>query len=245
MIEKKHLIILIMFLFMGVSARGQEHFSRNIEQTVFVPKGQWVVGVSANYGQSKFDNYQYLVVENINGNDYSFKVSPMLCYIVKDDFGVGGRFAYNRTRTKMNSADFVISGDDSFSVDNLYAITQSYHSSMIMRNYMSFGSSKRFGIVNEVALRYGYSESKLASGSGTSFSGSFMRTHSVGLGVSPGILMFLNNYSAMEVNVGVLELGFNRMRQTNNQIHVAKVDTRSANFKINLFSISFGVVFYL
>lgn len=147
MIEKKHLIILIMFLFMGVSARGQEHFSRNIEQTVFVPKGQWVVGVSANYGQSKFDNYQYLVVENINGNDYSFKVSPMLCYIVKDDLGVGGRFAYNRTRTKMNSADFVISGDDSFSVDNLYAITQSYHSSMIMRNYMSFGSSKRFGIV--------------------------------------------------------------------------------------------------
>ena len=103
MIEKKHLIILIMFLFMGVSARGQEHFSRNIEQTVFVPKGQWVVGVSANYGQSKFDNYQYLVVENINGNDYSFKVSP----IVKDDLGVGGRFAYNRTRTKMNSADSV------------------------------------------------------------------------------------------------------------------------------------------
>lgn len=234
-----------MFLFLGISAQGQELFSRNIEQTVFVPKGQWVVGVSANYGQNKFDNYQYLVVENIHGDEYSFKVSPMLCYMFKDDLGVGGRFAYNRTRTRMNSADFVLSGDNTFSVDNLYAITQSYHSTVMLRNYMSLGKSKRFGIVNEIALRYGLSESKLASGSGVDFSGSFMRTHSLGLGVSPGVVAFLSNYSAIEVNVGVLELGYSKMKQTNNQIHVAKVDTKSANFKINLFSISLGVVFYL
>lgn len=245
MIGRKHLIILVMFLFLSVSAQGQEHFSRNIEQTVFVPKGQWVVGLSANYGQNKFDNYQYLVVENINGDEYSFKVSPMLCYMFKDDLGVGGRFAYNRTRTRMNSADFVLSSDDSFGVDNLYAITQSYHSTVLLRNYMSLGKSKRFGLVNEMSLRYGLSESKLASGSGTDFSGSFMRTHSLGLGVSPGIVVFLNNYTAMEVNVGVLELGYSKMKQTNNQIHVANIKTKSANFKINLFSISFGVVFYL
>jgi len=234
-----------MFLFLGITAQGQELFSRNIEQTVFVPKGQWVVGVSANYGQNKFDNYQYLVVENIHGDEYSFKVSPMLCYMFKDDLGVGGRFAYNRTRTRMNSADFVLSGDNTFSVDNLYAITQSYHSTVMLRNYMSLGKSKRFGIVNEIALRYGLSESKLASGSGVDFSGSFMRTHSLGLGVSPGVVAFMSNYSAIEVNVGVLELGYSKMKQTNNQIHVAKVDTKSANFKINLFSISLGVVFYL
>ena len=116
-----------MFLFLGAhAAQGQEHFSRNIDQVVFVPKGQWVVGLSANYGQSKFDNYQYLVVENINGDNYSFKVSPTLCYMFKDDLGIGGRFAYTRTRTKMNSADFVLSSDDSFSIDNLYAITQTH-----------------------------------------------------------------------------------------------------------------------
>lgn len=245
MIDNKHLIILVMFLFLGISAQGQEHFSRNIEQTVFVPKGQWVAGLSANYGQNKFDNYQYLVVENINGDNYSFKLSPMLCYMFKDDLGVGGRFAYNRTRTKMNSADFVLSSDDSFGVDNLYVITQSYNTTVLLRNYMSLGKSKRFGLVNEMSIRYGLSESKLAGGSGTDFSGSFMRTHSVGLGVSPGMVVFLNNYTAMEVNVGVLELGYSKMKQTNNQIHVANTKTKTANFKINLFSISFGVVFYL
>ena len=239
-------LLIVMFLFLGAhAAQGQEHFSRNIDQVVFVPKGQWVVGLSANYGQSKFDNYQYLVVENINGDNYSFKVSPMLCYMFKDDLGIGGRFAYNRTRTKMNSADFVLSSEDSFSVDNLYAITQSYHSTVLLRQYMSLGKSKRFGIVNEMTLRYGLSESKLASGSGIDFSGSFMRTHSLGMGVSPGLCVFLSNYSAVEVNVGVLELGYSKMRQTNNQIQVANTKNKSANFKINLFSISIGVAFYL
>ena len=239
-------LLIVMFLFLGAhAAQGQEHFSRNIDQVVFVPKGQWVVGLSANYGQSKFDNYQYLVVENINGDNYSFKVSPMLCYMFKDDLGIGGRFAYNRTRTKMNSADFVLSSEDSFSVDNLYAITQSYHSTVLLRQYMSLGKSKRFGIVNEMTLRYGLSESKLASGSGIDFSGSFMRTHSFGMGVSPGLCVFLSNYSAVEVNVGVLELGYSKMRQTNNQIQVANTKNKSANFKINLFSISIGVAFYL
>ena len=67
-------LLIIMFLFLGaLAAQGQEHFSRNIDQVVFVPKGQWVVGLSANYGQSKFDNYQYLVVENIN-NPQSIQV---------------------------------------------------------------------------------------------------------------------------------------------------------------------------
>ncbi|MGM9802569.1 MAG: hypothetical protein ACI308_00170 [Muribaculaceae bacterium] len=238
--------LIVLFLFLGTfSAQGQEYFSRNIEQIVFVPKGQWIVGFSANYGQSKFDNYEYLVVEGLDGDDYSFKVSPMLCYMFKDDLGVGGRFAYQRTRTKLNSANVVLSSDDSFDIDNLYAITQSYHSTALLRNYMSLGKSKRFGLVNEMSLRYGFSESKLASGSGTDFSGSFMRTHSLGLGVSPGIVMFLSNYSAIEVNVGVLELGYSHMKQTNNQVQISNTKSKSANFKVNLFSISLGVAFYL
>ena len=72
-----------------------------------------------------------------------------------------------------------------------------------------------------------------------------MRTHSFGMGVSPGLCVFLSNYSAVEVNVGVLELGYSKMRQTNNQIQVANTKNKSANFKINLFSISIGVAFYL
>ena len=233
-------------MFLGaLSVEGQSRFSRNMEQIVFVPKGQWVAGFSADYSQNKYDNYQFLVLENITGNNYNFKVSPMLCYTVKDDLGLGGRFSYSRMRTKISSADLVLSSEDSFDVDNAYIITQNYNTTALLRNYMSIGKSTRFGIVNEVHITYGLSESKITNGSGTDFTGSFMRTHSVSIGVQPGLMMFLNNYSALEVNVGVLELGYSKNKQITDQVHISNTTMKSANFKVNLFSISIGVAFYL
>ena len=57
--------------------------------------------------------------------------------------------------------------------------------------------------------------------------------------------MFLNNYSAIEVSVGVLGFSYNYTKATTDQIYIANRDRKQANFKINLFSIMFGVAFYL
>jgi hypothetical protein len=57
--------------------------------------------------------------------------------------------------------------------------------------------------------------------------------------------MFLNNYSAVEVNVGVLGYSYTHTKSTTDQIYVANTKTKYANFNINLFSITFGVAFYL
>ena len=45
--------------------------------------------------------------------------------------------------------------------------------------------------------------------------------------------------------IGVLGFDYSSSKATTDQIYVAHTDYKSANFKINLFSISFGVVFYL
>ena len=65
------------------------------------------------------------------------------------------------------------------------------------------------------------------------------------MGLAPGMIMFLNNYSAIEVNVGVLGFSYSHTKSTTDQVYVANRNMRSANFKINLFSITFGVAFYL
>ena len=67
----------------------------------------------------------------------------------------------------------------------------------------------------------------------------------MGVGVSPGIVMFLNNYSALEVNVGVVGFNYTHTKATTDQIYVSDRKSSSANFKLNLMSISFGVAFYL
>ncbi len=73
----------------------------------------------------------------------------------------------------------------------------------------------------------------------------YMRNFNLNVGLAPGMVVFLNNYSALEVNVGVLGFSYNHNRQTSDRIYVSNVKTKFANFKINLFSITFGCAFYL
>lgn len=241
-------ILLTMILAMaGISAADlkAEEFEPDFESVCFVPQGQWITGVSVSYSQSTQNNYQFLVVENINGDTYSLKVSPMLLFTFKNDMAAGGKFGYNRNLTKLESADFVLDPETSYNVDHLYRLSHSYYGMAVLRNYFSLGKSKRFAIFTETQLEVGGGQSKLMTGLGEELSGNYERSINVGVGVAPGMSVFLNNFAALEVNVGVLGLEYNHVKTLTDQIYEANRKTKSAIFKINLFSISFGLSFYL
>ncbi len=227
------------------SVRAQEVFRRNLEYVQFVPKGAWVAGVSVNYSQSNQSNYQFLIFENLNGDTYTFKVSPTVMFCFKDNLTAGGRFSYSRQRTRLNSADVVLDSDTEYNIDNLYSISHSYHGTALFRNYLSLGRSTRFGLFNEVQLEIGGGQAKICNGAGSSLTGTYERSFNLNVGLAPGLAVFLNNYSAIEVNVGVLGFNYTSTRSVTDQIYVANRNTKSANFKINLFSITFGVMFYI
>ncbi len=241
-------ILSIIALLLTVGATGvsaQETFKRGIEQISFIPKGQWITGVSVSYSQSNQSNYQFLIIENINGDTYSFKLSPMLMYCFKDNLAAGGRFAYTRSRTRLSSADVVLADDTEYNIDNLYSITQNFSATTAFRNYISLGNNRRFGLFNEVQIELGGGQTKICSGSGNDLTGTYSTNFNLNIGLAPGMVMFLNNYSAIEVNVGVLGFNYRNSKAITDQIHVAHSDSKSANFRINLFSIMFGVAFYL
>lgn len=240
------LSFILAFCFCPLMAEQKvEVYERDIKSTVFVPKGQWVAGVSVNYTQSTQNKYQFLIVEGITGDTYSFKVSPMVCYLFNDDMGVGGRFSYSRNLTKLESADIVLDSETSYDLNNLYKLSHNYHVTALMRNYFSLGTSKRFGFFNEIQMQLGGGQSKLMQGKSTEISGAYETNFSLDIGLTPGLIVFLNNYSALEVNVGVLGFSYTKTKQINNQIYESNRDSKSANFRINLMSISFGVAFYL
>lgn len=239
------LAISLTALGVAVPASAQQEFKRKLEQVSFVPKGAWISGVSVSYSQSDQSKYQFLIIENINGDTYTFKVSPMLMFCFKDNLAAGGRFSYSRQRTRLSSADIVLDSETSYNIDNLYSISHSYHGTALFRSYLSLGRSTRFGLFNEVQLQLGGGQSKLVNGVGENLSGTYQRTFDFNVGLAPGLSVFLNNYSAIEVNVGVLGFSYDHTRQVTDQIYVAHYNTKRANFKINLFSITFGVTFYL
>jgi hypothetical protein len=236
---------LILIVAFALGTHAQEHFKRGLEQISFVPKGQWIGGVSVSYSQSDFENYQFLIVENLNGDTYTFKVSPMVMFCFKDNLAAGGRLSYSRSRTRLDGASLVLGADTSYDVDNLYSISHNYHGTAMFRNYISLGKSMRFGFFNEVDLSLGGGQSKLVNGTGDELTGTYERNFNLNIGLTPGIIMFLSNYSAIEVSIGVLGFNYTHTHSISDQIYQAERNRKSANFRINLFSVQFGVAFYI
>ncbi|MDC7138473.1 MULTISPECIES: hypothetical protein [Bacteroides] len=227
-----------------MTSQAQE-FKRNIESHTFVPKGQWVVGSSVSYSEHNEQNYQFLVIDGFNSDGYTFKISPMFCYAFRDNVAAGGRFSYGRTLTKLDGVTLNLDESTQFDVNDMYQLKHSYSAMGVLRNYINLGTSKRFGLFAETRLEIGGSQSKVVTKDGTSLTGTYTKTTDFGIGVAPGIVAFINNYTAVEVSIGVLGLDFSKVKQTTDQVYIGERSSSSANFKINLFSIGLGIAFYL
>ena len=242
-------VVLCAVLASGFVSGAQEKFKRDLEQVSFIPKGQWITGVSVGYTQSNQDNYQFLVFENLSGDTYSFKVTPMALYTFKDNLAAGLKVGFERSRTTLDAGELILDSETTFGADNIYSIRSNYFAMGVFRNYISLGSQHRFGIFNEVQLQLGGGRSKFSNytgdGENRHLEGTYETNFSLNVGISPGFIMFLNNYSAIEVNVGVLGFGWTHTKSVTDQVRVSHRNTEQANFKINLFSIQFGMAFYL
>lgn len=241
---KKFILTCIIVCLLPVAVQAQR-FDRGIKQSTFVPKGQWITGVSVSYSEHSEDNYKFLVLEKINASGYNVKVSPMVCFTFRDDIAAGGRFSYARSLTKLDNLSLNLDDDLDFDVNDIYDLSHSYSVTGLLRTYINLGDSKRFGLFNEVQLTVGGGQGKLANGQGEELTGTYQRKLNLQVGMAPGLVAFINNYTAVEVSIGVLGFNYAHTRQLTDQIYEGSRTSSSANFKINLFSIGLGLAFYL
>ena len=134
---------------------------------------------------------------------------------------------------------------EEFDINNIYQLKHSYSAMAIFRNYIPLGESKRFAIFSETQLEIGGSQSKVANGRGEALTGTYSESTDLSFGVTPGMVAFINNYTAVEVSIGVLGVNLGKTKQVTNQVETGTVSSTTANFKINLFSIGLGIAFYL
>ena len=114
-----------------------------------------------------------------------------------------------------------------------------------MRSYLPLGKSKVFGLFGETQLNYTFSEGLTSTGSGDTFSASYASGHSLELGLAGGMAVFLTDFLAAEVMLNVGGLNVSWGNQNTNNIENGSNTSSGANFRINLFSIKFGVTYYL
>ena len=215
-------------------------------KTHIVPKGQWVFGGSLTYSTHTNSDYSLLIINDISSNGYSFQVSPLIGYSIAHNSIIGVRGAYSRSHLTLDSAALSLGEGDAalnFGVDYYYMLKHSYDVAAIWRQYIPLGRNRRIALFTEFQLAMGGSESKFAEGS--PIRGTYSKGLDISLGANPGVVAFITNNMALELNIGMLGIGYSHNKQVHNQITTGKSSSSSMNFKVNILSIGMGVAFYL
>lgn len=213
---------------------------------VFVPAGQWIFGGSVSYSTHTNNNYTFFIIEGIDSDGYTFKVSPMIGYALRDNSAVGVRLIYSRTLLRVDGGELSLGDEESgthIRADYYYSLKHSYSAAVFWRQYIPLGRNKRFALFNEMSLRMGGHQTKFAAD--TPIRGTYETGTSIALGVSPGLIAFATNTMAIEINIGVMGISYTHSRQVKNQVETADIRTSNMNFRINPLSIGLGVSFHL
>jgi hypothetical protein len=243
---RKYFIIISMLLLGAFSAEAQQHYDRGYEafpSSPFIKKGTWVAGGTLRYSQHVNDGHKILVIDDINSKGYNISVNPKLLYMLKDNMGVGLKFSYDRGMLDLASADLAIS-DISMGAKDCYQINHKYSAYALCRAYVPFGNIKRFSLFADVMLGGSFKQGKSFNAGAEYVLGAYEQAFSLELAVNPGIMAFLTERLALELNVGIFGLSYNWKDQIRNQVSAGNSGLTSAGFMVNLLSLDVGISYY-
>ena len=233
-------------LTLGAFSAEAQHYDRGYDvasSSPFVTKGAWVLTGTARYSQHTNDNYNLLLIDNINSKGFSLAVNPKLIYMIKDNMGIGLRLSYGRSMLDLATADLSIS-DITMNAKDCYQIQHKYGVDMVYRAYIPLGNSKRVAMFADLMLGGSFKQGKSYNAGGDYVMGTYEKKYALELAVDPGIVAFLSEKLAVELNVGMFGINYTWKDQIRNQVIGGHTDSTSAGFMVNLLSLGVGLSYY-
>ena len=233
-------------LFLGALCAEAQHYDRGYEavpSSPFVQKGTWMAGGTFRYSQHINDDYNFLIINDINSKGFNLSANPRLMYMFKDNMGVGLRFSYDRSMLDLASADLSVS-EISMSAKDCYQIQHKFSAYAVYRAYIPLGNSKRVAMFADLLFGGSYKQGKAFNAGGEYVVGTYGQRYALELAVEPGIVAFLSERLAVEMNVGIFGVSYSWRDQVRNQVIGGHSDSTSAGFMVNLLSLGVGLSYY-
>lgn len=228
--------------------RSKGRYSRGVTNYLFVPKGQWMGGLSASYANfdSKDSRMLLSLIDDFDFYGYTVKVNPYAGYFFKDNQCVGLKFGYTRTIGRLGNLGLVVEDMD-LSLKDMYLSEDLLSGTLFHRSYVGLDSRMRFAVFNETALSVGRGSTRFTRGKEGEPGRQDTRTAitEVQLGFNPGLSVFIMNNVSTEVSFGILGLKYRNERQTDGRGETGSYNSSGANFKINLFNINIGITIHI
>ena len=136
---------------------NRHRIDRNINDNIFVYKGEWTVGMSASYGTLSSDNSDiFALLEHVNLSGSVTSVSPYVGYFYRDNACVGLRMGYTHMGGTIDNMDLNLGSqnDVGIVIPCVDAVSKSFKASAFLRNYAPLDKDGRFGVFSEIEASY-------------------------------------------------------------------------------------------
>ena len=222
--------------------RNYGRYDRGLFNFLFIPRGQWMFGLTASYGEFNSQDIQMLsILKDFTFKGKMYSVKPYFSYFFRNNQSMGMRFEYSRGAADLGGLSFDFDDDLSFSISDISYYSQMYTASVFYRNYVGLGTDKRFAVFNEVSLAFGSGASRFKRIFDGEPKDTRTNTIKFGLDFSPGVCVFIMDNVSFNVSFGVFGLHVTHDRQYTNGTDEGTRTSSGANFRFNLFNINFGL----
>lgn len=217
-------------------------YDRGLFNFLFIPKGQWMFGITASYGEFNSQDIQLLsLLKDFSFKGKTYAIKPYFSYFFRNNQSIGMRFEYTRAAADLGSLAVDFDDDLNFSISDISYYSQMYTASVFYRSYVGLGTAKRFAIFNEVSLAFGSGASRFKRLYDDEPKDTRTNTVKFGLDFSPGVCVFIMDNVSFNVSFGVFGLHVTHDRQYTNGVDEGTRTSSGANFRFNLFNINFGL----
>lgn len=225
-----------------IPERNYSRYDRGLYNYLFIPKGQWMFGLTASYGEFSADDVEVLqAISDLDFKGKQYAIRPTIGYFIRNNQAVGVKFAYTRGEADLGSIGFNAGEDLSFNLHDISYYSSKYTIGVFYRNYVGLGRSKRFAVFNEVSLDFGSGSSRFKRYYGEQLYDTRTNITEASLNFSPGVCVFIMENLSFNVSFGVFGLHLTKENQITNGEDEGSRFSSGANFRFNLFNINFGI----
>jgi hypothetical protein len=259
---KKYLLILLM----GAMSVGLSFGMNDVElltkkqDSILVPvahsagkrltKGTWLLGGTLSAKSNSLSDIDLLVLDMESFDQRAFNVRVEGSYFYKENVSVGLGLQYGE-----NKVDLVANLLDNSYTRNIRNFSRSYETLGFIKNHIPISSNNVFYVTNQTELYYGYKSGPSETYIGEILERNYAVKHSMGISIRPGILVFLTDDFAFDLNMGIL--GFSHSKEDvsyeypennppseSNRKKDSTNKSTDLNLKFDLLKIGFGFSYY-
>ncbi len=186
----------------------------------------------------KADNEQGLTSYYVVNKSNSWGFSVDGGFIFKPNVGLGLGLTYNDA--DQDNTTRSITGIET---DNISS-TKEYTIRPFIKNFIPLDKANRFFIINQTELAYTFAKTERTSTTLGKVTESTSRTNTYGLGIRPGLLIFVYKNFGFETNINVLGINTSTTKTTTTDEPDSKINSTDIDFKLAFLNLTFSFSLY-